>query len=80
MKVIAIDVDGTALEHPEKVNALFENRNNFIVLYTARTEKVREATVRRLKVRNVKYHALVMEKIRADVYIDNNNAGGLKWI
>ena len=80
MEVIAIDVDETALLFPEKVNKLFENINNFIVIYTARTEAVREETVRLLQEKNVKYHALVMGKIRADVYIDDRNAGGLKWM
>jgi len=80
MKVIAIDVDETALLFPEKVNTLFEDINNFIVIYTARTEKVREETIRLLQEKNINYHALVMGKIRADVYIDDRNAGGLKWM
>jgi hypothetical protein len=79
MRVIAIDFDGTASKYPEKVNTLFDNKNNFIVIYTARSEKIREQTVKELRNLGVKYHALVMEKIRADLYIDDKNAGGLVW-
>ena len=80
MKIIAIDFDGTASQFPEKVNALFEDWENFIVIHTARSESVRKETVKELQRLGIKYHALVMEKIRADVYIDDKNAGGLKWI
>ena len=80
MKVIAIDCDRTALQYPEKVNTLYENPNNFIVIYTARSSFIRECTEKELLEKGVKYHALVMDKIRADVYIDDKNEGGLKWI
>jgi hypothetical protein len=79
MKVIAVDLDNTANKYPGKVNELFENPNNFIVIYTSRSESIRERTVEELKKLKVKYHALVMEKIRADVYIDDLNVGGLQW-
>ena len=79
MNVISIDIDGTALKYPEKVNDLYENPNNFIVLYTARSSKIRSQTEKELEELTIKYHALVMDKIRADVYIDDKNAGGLNW-
>lgn len=79
MKVIAIDFDGTASKHPEKVNALFEDPENFIVIYTARSSNIRKETEEELRALHIKYHALVMEKLRADVYIDDKNKGGLKW-
>lgn len=79
MRVIAIDFDETASAFPEKVNKLYENPNNLIVIYTARSERVRERTVRELHELKIKYHALVMGKLRADVYIDDRNEGGLKW-
>jgi len=79
MKVVAIDLDGTALEYPEKVNELKRNSQNFIVIYTARDEERREATIKELLDAGVKYHALVMNKINADVFIDDKNAGGLNW-
>jgi len=79
LNVIGIDVDGTALLYPEKVNKLFDNICNFIVLYTARPESSREQTVNELVVVGVKYHALVMGKLRVDKYIDDRNMGGLQW-
>ena len=79
MNVIAIDYDDTANVNIAKVNHLFENPNNFIVIYTARSESLRLRTVAELHELRIKYHALVMEKLRADVYIDNKNAGGLRW-
>jgi len=79
MNVIAIDFDGTASEHPEKVNQLYENRNNFIVIYTARSPEIREKTEKELQMLGIRYHALVMGKLRADFYVDDRNQGGLKW-
>lgn len=80
MFVISIDIDGTALCNVDKVNKLYENPNNFIVLYTARSSKIRVDTEIELLKNGIKYHALVMDKLRADIYIDDKNAGGLQWI
>ncbi len=80
MQVIAIDLDGTALQYPNEVNNLFENPNNFIVIYTARSSNIRTQTEKELRAVGVKYHALIMEKVRADIYIDDKNAGGLRWV
>jgi hypothetical protein len=80
LKVIAIDFDLTASIFPEKVNALYENPNNYIVIYTSRSSLIRNDTEDELKKLNIKYHSLVMDKLRADIYIDDKNAGGLKWI
>lgn len=77
--MIAIDFDGTTKLHPDKVNRLFENPNNFIVIYTSRSNQIREQTELELASLKIRYHALVMEKIRADIYIDDKNEGGLKW-
>ncbi len=79
MKVIAIDLDDTALKFPEEVKRLFDNKENFIVIYTARPEYLRGMTIDDLASKEISYHALVMGKVRADVYIDDKNAGGLKW-
>lgn len=79
MNVIAIDLDGTAKRFPAKVNFLYENPENFIVIYTARSSSIRILTEKELKKLGIRYHALVMDKIRADVYIDDKNMGGLKW-
>lgn len=79
MKVIAVDFDGTASNFPDKVNSLYENKDNFIVIYTARSSTIRYETEKELLKLGIKYHALVMDKIRADIYIDDKNLGGLKW-
>jgi hypothetical protein len=79
MKVIAIDLDGTALECVDKVNALFEDKNNFIVIHTARSNSIRSQTEVELAALGLKYHVLKMEKLRADIYIDDKNSGGLNW-
>ncbi len=81
MKVIAIDFDGTATSTGgwEQINRLYEDRRNFIVIHTARSSSIRRETEDELKHLGIKYHALVMDKMRADVYIDNKNMGGLKW-
>lgn len=80
MRVIAIDFDGTASQWPEKVNELYEDSTNFIVIYTARSESIRTETVEQLRELGIRYHALAMGKLRADVYIDDKNVGGLKWV
>ena len=79
MKVIAIDLDGTALAEPGKVRDLYENPDNFIVLHTARSSAIRAQTEKELREAGIPHHALVMDKLRADVYVDDRNQGGLKW-
>lgn len=79
MIVIAIDYDGTASLNPDKVNSLFEDSRNFIVIHTARSNSIRKETEQELSALGIKYHALVMEKLRADIYIDDKNQGGLQW-
>jgi hypothetical protein len=79
MKVIAIDFDGTANANPEKVNKLYEGKFNVIVIHTSRPEAKRKEVEEELNRLGVRYHALVMDKFKADIYIDNLNAGGLVW-
>ena len=77
--IYAIDIDGTALKYPEKVNEIYDWPLSLVVLYTARPECEREKTIKQLKDKGIRYHALVMDKLRADVYIDDKNEGGLQW-
>lgn len=79
MIVYAIDFDGTASLHPEAVNKLYDDQNNFIIIHTARPAYLRQITEKQLKDKGIHYHTLIMNKIRADVYIDDKNQGGLKW-
>lgn len=79
MFVIAIDFDGTANENVKQVNELYEDKNNFIVIHTSRSSNIRVQTEEELHVLGIRYHALVMDKMRADVYIDDKNAGGLTF-
>ena len=74
MVVFAIDFDGTIMkETVEVVNELFDLRDTHIVVYTARNESMRENTEKALKKLGVKYHSLVMEKTRADYYVDDRS-------
>lgn len=88
--VIAVDVDNTltldtawnateclAAKPNRKVinhiNKLYES--NFIVIHTARRHNLYEATVQWLNANGVKYHAICMGKMPADMYIDDRAIG-----
>ena len=78
MKIWAIDLDGTLgrqgkpiRKNINKCNKLYEGKFNFIIIYTARNETASEETLESLKKLGVNYHLLVMEKLKADVYIDD---------
>jgi len=86
MNVISIDFDNTLYEKDkvimkslENVNKLFEDPDNFIVIYTSRSYSCFEFVRQTLLLNGIKFHALVCEKIRANEYIDDKNVGGLKW-
>jgi len=79
MRVIAIDFDRTADLNVDRVNMLYEDPENFIVIYTARSSRIRMITEIDLRNLGINYHALVMDKMRADIYIDDKNQGGLQW-
>ena len=83
MKVIGIDFDKTL--YPindiivQEMQDLMEIPNHFIVIYTARRKSQRKFIEEILDDACIPYHAIVLEKMRADVYIDDRNLGGLKW-
>ena len=84
MKVITIDFDNTIYIkkkciNKEKVNNLFENPNNFIIIYTSRSYSQFFIIKEILEKNNIKYHAIVCEKLRADCMIDDKNSNGLTW-
>ena len=85
--IYAVDIDGTiCIEKPEqwrnyenaipitkaidKVNSLF-GLDHRIILFTSRFGEDRMVTEKWLHKHKVRYHKLVMDKLRADVYIDN---------
>lgn len=85
--VIAVDLDGVLCEEGywenyakafgiaeniEKINKLYD-KGYVILIHTSRLEKDRAITTYWLKDHKVKYTALVMEKLRADYYIDDKN-------
>jgi uncharacterized HAD superfamily protein len=88
MTIYAVDIDGTLCverkefwnydnatpipETIEKINALYDNKNNTIVIYTARFHDDKEVTRKWLKKHGVKYHRLLTGKFRADFYVDSN--------
>ena len=74
MLVIAIDIDGCALLHPERVNRLFYKKNTSIILHTARPEIMRNVTIKELQDLGIQYDTLKMDKLKASYYIDDKNA------
>ncbi len=86
MKVITIDFDLTIWDCEKKkilnnkVNELFENPFTFIIIYSARSYSQFFYIKDILDKNKIKYHAIVCEKLRADIMIDDKNVGGLKWI
>jgi len=84
MKIISIDYDNTIwngkeIINKDKINTLFEIPENFIIIYTSRSYNCFEEIRNTLLKNEIKFHAIVCEKIRADCYIDDLNIGGLKW-
>ncbi len=84
MDVVAVDFDETLYDNNSnicinvaQVNNLFENPNNFIVIYTARSYSCFEWIRQTLLKAECKFHAIVCEKIRADAYIDDKNNNDL---
>jgi len=86
MNVVTIDFDLTIwnedkkkIINKDKVNICFENPFNFIVIYTARSWSQFFPIKKILDDNEIKYHAIVCEKLRADIMIDDKNLGGLQW-
>ena len=91
---IAVDIDGTLTndsvgqwwtnsnispnrEAIEFINSLYKSGLT-ILIHTSRPEEARVLTEVWLKEHKVKYHALVMDKLPADVYIDDKAIGNIK--
>lgn len=84
--VLAVDIDGILCEDKggvyysdrEKINAdLSEFSGCYIVLYTARLERDRKATEKWLNENNIKYDALIMNKLPYSLIIDDKAKGGI---
>jgi len=80
VKVYAIDLDGTLVnkgmpikKNIDKCNKIYETKENMVIIYTARNPTIRNQTIEYLRILGVKYHLLVMNKLRADCYIDDRN-------
>ena len=85
--IYAIDIDGTLCKEEgrwweyekakpykgaiKKVNALF-SQGHHIFIHTSRFESDRGVTKKWLDENKVRYHKLVMDKPRADIYVDNS--------
>lgn len=84
-KVIVIDIDGTIFEYDKYIknkwgklingakDAIkeFRNKGFKIILYTARKEDERKGLINHLKIYNMSYDKLVMNKPIGDYYIDD---------
>lgn len=79
MIIVAVDFDGTASENPEEVNELYNKKDYLVIIHTARPNSIRKQTEKELQDLGIQYHALVMDKLLADIYVDDRNVGGLKW-
>ena len=84
MNVITIDFDDTIYKNKkiinkDKINNLFEEPFNLIIIYTARSWSQFFVVKDILDKNLIKYHAIVCEKLRADKMIDDKNVGGLTW-
>lgn len=89
---LAVDIDGTITDGHARwwegewgdphenaiawVNQQYINGHT-IMLYTARPEKVRPGTEAWLDKHGVRYHTLVMDKLSADLYVDNRSVPAL---
>jgi uncharacterized HAD superfamily protein len=86
--VIAVDVDGTLTKEIcwteddclkatprqtviDRVNEL--SATSFIIIHTARRNKLYNATIKWLDAHGVCYHAIRMEKMPADIYVDDKS-------
>jgi len=78
--IIAIDYDNTLYDDSkDKViikgkkiaNSAFEKKDNFVVIYTARPWSSFEEIRKNLNRFEIKYHAIVCEKLRASKYVDD---------
>ena len=85
---VAVDIDSTLTTgptrwwdgefgepHPEAIAWVREQykSGHTILLHTARPERVRAGTEAWMDKHNVPYHALVMGKLSADVYVDDKS-------
>lgn len=79
--VIAVDFDGILSDEKynpmeaniRQVNDLFNTKDNFIVIHTSRNYKQYVRLVTWLDNNNVLYNAICMNKMKADIYIDDRN-------
>jgi len=78
--VYAIDLDGTLMDKGQpiqrninKCNELYEQKDTMVIIHTSRNETIRQRTEEYLKMNGIHYHLLVMNKLRADYYIDDRN-------
>jgi len=89
LKIIC-DMDGVLCENTRKLykykkpypnqirrlNFLY-SQGNKIILFTSRKSMFRNSTVKWLTRWNVKYHKLIMDKPKANFYIDDKS---VKWV
>lgn len=78
--VIAVDFDGILwdgenkkpiLKNVDNINKYFEDGLNFVVVYTSRQWSRFFYVKDILDKHNIKYHALVCEKLKASTYVDD---------
>lgn len=83
MKVIAVDFDNTLTKEVDKfqipnkvvierIKSLYD-KNNIIIIHTSRKWEDARFVVGWLNDNGIRWHGLRMEKLKADVYLDDKN-------
>lgn len=79
--IIAVDFDGILCDknkkpiqfNIDKVNCLFNTKDNFIVINTSRNHEMYLNLVNWLETYHVLYNSISMNKMKASIYIDDRN-------
>ena len=85
MKVIAVDYDGTLCLPGDMCNIplkdtmakWWDTPGVMIIIYTARPSHHRVMVEAWLRRHGVKYHSIVLDKMPADIYVDNDSITAL---
>lgn len=79
--IISVDLDGTLCDANKvpctktiaRINKLYNTKDKFIVIHTSRNHNMYVETVNWLNKHNVLFNAICMNKMKADLYIDDRN-------
>ena len=86
--IYCFDLDDTLIFHAtQRPNTLVCNhlrkkykKGHYIIIHTARPDKMREATEKLLLLNRIPYHELIMNKPKAHIYIDDSTVDVYDYI